>query len=315
MNILFAGTPDFAAQHLKGLLDYVTTKPELNIVGVITQPDKPGKRGKKAIPSSVKRIANATNIPLIQPAKLSAEHIEEFKVDLIIVVAYGQILSSKLLNIPTYGCINVHASILPRWRGAAPIQRSILAGDTETGICIMQMDKGLDTGDILASQTIPIQATDTTHTLSLKLAETGLLRLIDVIDQISTIEAIAQPDAGTTYAHKINKHEAQCNWQKPATELDREIRAFNPDPISFSFLGELRVKIRKALPQTDQDSIKNSSSGEIIRVSKQGVLVTCGTGNLLLKEIQLPIGKGSILTGADILNARTDIVFPGAKFM
>ena len=194
MRILFAGTPEFAATHLKGLLAHAQTN-DNKIVGVITQPDKPGKRGKQAIPSEVKKVAQAAGIPCEQPNKLQFTDIEAYQADLLIVVAYGQILRSDVLNGPRFGCINVHGSLLPRWRGAAPIQRAIEAGDTQTGINVIQMDKGLDTGDVLYSKAMPIGASTTAKTLSDALAPLGVEGLLSVISQIeqNTLQPLPQP--------------------------------------------------------------------------------------------------------------------------
>ena len=306
MNILFAGTPAFAAQHLKQLAER-----GVSFCAVITQPDKPGKRGKKPVPSEVKRVAEQLHLPVLQPAKLTAADITAFAPDLLIVVAYGQILRPDLLALPTHGCINVHASILPRWRGAAPIQRAIEAGDAETGVCIMQMDAGLDTGDVLRQVTCPISPTDTSLTLMEKLSELGVDGLVQTLNDIEQgkLQPLPQPEEGT-YAKKILKQEAQIDWHTDALSIVRKIHAFNPDPVCFSHLNDLRVKFYQAqFVEAD-----NQAPGEILEVSKRGVLVAAKDGAVLLQRLQLPIGKGAILTGSDILNARTDILFPGAIF-
>ena len=312
MRVLFAGTPSFAALHLSGLLAL-----KVNIVGVITQPDKAGKRGKKTIPSEVKKIALANELPIIQPDKLTSADLAPFSPDLLIVVAYGQILKQTVLDLPTYGCLNVHGSLLPRWRGAAPIQRAVLEGDVKTGICIIQMDRGLDTGDILAERTVALQKTTSSKDLIASLPALGIEALNDVMRQIESkrLSPIKQTEEGMTYAHKINKSDALCLWGKTAKEIDRMIRAFNPDPVCFSYLGKLRVKIYTAhIHSEEQNEIGSNCPGTILEVSKKGILVACGLGTILLQRVQLPLGKGSILSGSDVLNARSDIIFPGASF-
>jgi len=305
LRVLFAGTPTFAASHLAGLLSN-----KVNIVGVITQPDKPGKRGKKPIASEVKKLAEKHNLDIIQPEKLKLADIASFEADILIVVAYGQILRQPVLELPTHGCINVHGSLLPRWRGAAPIQRAILEGDDETGICIIQMDKGLDTGEILSTRRYPLKGNESSLDLIENLPALGIDALLEVLNNISNLEPQKQVDEGATYAHKINKQEALCDWQLPCEKVDQMIRAFNPDPICFSFLGDLRVKLYQAEAVPDIDG----KPGDILEVSKKGILVACGSGAILIKRIQLPLGKGSILNGSDVKNARSDILFAGASF-
>ena len=309
MKVLFAGTPAFAARHLSGLL-----ASGVNIVGIITQPDRAGKRGKKPVPSDVKLVALDKNLALVQPSRLSLDEIKKFNADLLIVVAYGQILKTDVLSAPALGCINVHASLLPRWRGAAPIQRAIMAGDRETGICIMQMNEGLDTGKILNRKVVPITSTDTSLSLADKLVPLGIEALLETITGLAsgTVIPNSQLTDGTCYASKITKAEAACRWQRPAEQIERNIRAFNPDPICYTFLGEMRVKLHQASILESHNP--HGLPGEILSVTKKGVTVQCGEGVLLLQRLQLPIGKGSILTGADIINARSDFIHPGAVF-
>ena len=306
---MFAGTPEFAAQHLKGLIDA-----NIDLIGVITQPDKPGKRGKKQISSPVKSLALANGLTVLQPEKLKAAHIEDLKPDLVVVVAYGQILKASFLELPTYGCINVHASLLPRWRGAAPIQRALLAGDAESGICIMQMDKGLDTGDVLAVEGTQISTEDNSLTLSLKLADLGIPALVKTIREIAkgVSRAQVQSEQGVSYAHKISKTEAHIDWHKSSVIIDRAIRAYYPEPTSYTFLDSLRVKIIKA--SIIDPTGKVGKPGEVLEVSKKGVLVSCGEGTLMIKQLQLPLGKGSILSGSDILNSRSDLIHKRSTF-
>lgn len=311
MKVLFAGTPTFASLHLLGLLES-----KINIVGVITQPDKAGKRGKKTIPSEVKKLALSKALPIIQPDKLTAADIAPFSPDLLVVVAYGQILRQAVLDLPSFGCINVHGSLLPRWRGAAPIQRAILEGDSETGICIIQMDKGLDTGDILTQRNVPISNTTNSDELIGTLSQLGIEALIDVIHQIEnqSLRPLLQTEDGMTYAQKIDKAEARCLWEASSKEIDRKVRAFHPDPICFTYLGDLRIKIYQAKVHTQELKKPNESPGTVLELSKKGILVACGQGAILLERVQLPLGKGSILNGSDILNARSDLIFAGARF-
>lgn len=306
MKILFAGTPELAARHLEALL-----KAGHQIPAVITQPDKVGKRGRKQIPSPVKELALDHDLPVTQPDKLRAEDIAQFDADLMVVVAYGQILSRPVLDTPRLGCINVHASLLPRWRGAAPIQHAILAGDSMSGVTIMQMDEGLDTGDILTARELTLDPDETSATLIERLAGIGPPALLDVIDGIAEgrIEPTPQDDRMATYASKIEKVDARLSWHLPATELARAVRAFNPDPVAWTMLNDLRVKIWFARPVTGQDT-----PGTIVDLSKAGVTVACGEDSLLLTSLQLPLGKGSILSGTDILNARKDLLAPGKRF-
>lgn len=312
MNIIFAGTPEFAANHLQGLL-----KQGVAISAVITQPDKPGKRGKQLVPGAVKILAESHQIPVLQPAKLSAADLQKLQPDLLIVVAYGQILRQDLLDTPTHGCINVHGSILPRWRGAAPIQRAVESGDAETGICIMQMDAGLDTGPVLYEARTTIQPTDTSGDLALRLADLGIQGLLHVLAEIEagSSNPIPQLEAGATYAKKILKSEAKLNWVNSAVTLRNKIHAFNPDPVCYCELTHeaktLRVKLHRAsvLPGAGQ-----GAPGEILKVTPQGVEVATADGNLLIEQLQLPLGKGSVLTGRDILNARKDMIYPGIRF-
>ncbi|MCH7742266.1 MAG: methionyl-tRNA formyltransferase [Proteobacteria bacterium] len=308
MKLIFAGTPEFAADHLAVIADS-----HHEITAVITPPDEPGKRGSRLVPSPVKRLASHLGLQVRQPRRINAEDIADLNADLLLVVAYGQILRKDVLQLPRNGCINVHASLLPRWRGAAPIQRAILAGDTETGICIMQMDQGLDTGNILQQQRIPIHANDTTASLTARLAEIGPIALLKAIDQIDTNTSVATPqdDDGMTYASKISKEEARINWHGSSLEISRQVNAFNPDPVAFSYLKDLRVRVWQGR-QTGTG--QRGQPGEITSLSKDGIEVACGEGSLLVSALQLPVGKGTILNGQDMLNARRDLLSPGARF-
>ena len=283
------------------------------MAAVITQPDKPGKRGNRPVASPVKLLASELGLHVRQPERLRADDISDLNADLLLVVAYGQILRNDVLQLPKNGCINVHASLLPRWRGAAPIQRAILAGDTETGICIMQMDQGLDTGDVLLRERVPINADDTSSSLTARLAQIGPTALLKVIHQIDTSTHIASPqsDDGMTYANKISKKEARINWHGSSLEISRQINAFNPDPVAFSYLKDLRVKVWQG---NTRPTSHQGEPGEITRLTKDGIEVACGEGSLLVSALQLPIGKGTILNGQDMLNARRQLLSPGTRF-
>jgi methionyl-tRNA formyltransferase len=307
LKILFAGTPEFAAGFLESLV-----ASDHDVVAVITQPDKPGKRGKRLQASPVKQVAERAKVAVIQPARLALTDIQHLDCDLMLVVAFGQILKPDVLAHPRLGCINVHASILPRWRGAAPIQRAILAGDKESGITLIQMDAGLDTGDMLAKSVVPISPLDTTADLFNKFTNIGqplLLKTLELVDK-GTTKKDPQDNDAATYAHKIQKTEAMIDWQQDAQQVDRVVRAFNPDPIAFSFLDTIRVKVH-AGRMVKSDLCK---PGEILELSSKGLLVGCGNQAYLIEKIQLPLGKGAILSGADMLNGWTDTLKIGSTF-
>jgi methionyl-tRNA formyltransferase len=309
VKIIFAGTPEFAAAHLRALI-----ASEHNVVGVVTQPDKPGKRGKQPVPSAVKQVALAHHLPILQPARLRLLDLQQITTDVIVVVAYGQILRPDVLAYPRLGCINVHGSVLPQWRGAAPVQRAILAGDKTSGVCIMEMDEGLDTGAVLQCIQTPIVPRETSASLFEKLSQLGQKALLDVLSDIAAGQAHATSQVGPpSYARKLEKHEAQIEWSLSAQEIDRHIRGFNPDPVAFTHLQDLRLKVWSAAPEDPAVQVSRYSSepGEILAIEKRGVLVACGTGNLWLESIQIPLGKGSILSAADILNSRKALFTTG----
>lgn len=308
MDILFAGTPDFAAACLNTLITS-----EHRVVGVVTQPDKPGKRGRELKPCPVKQVALNNNVRVVQPERLSVSALKDFKADLMVVAAYGQILTSEVLDLPKFGCINVHTSLLPRWRGAAPVQRAILAGDLQTGVCIMQMEEGLDSGDILAQVNVPVSPVETTESLFRKLQLVGTECLLNTIQQLDegTATPMPQSKTGITYAKKISMAEARINWASPQVQLDRLVRAFNPDPIAYTFMDSHRIKVWQA---EISDPFTGDEPGTIVAVDARGIKVACLDGRFLLTRIQLPIGKGSLLSGQDILNARRDMFKPGKRF-
>ena len=305
LNIIFAGTPDFAARHLAALIDS-----EHKVVAVYSQPDRPAGRGKKLQASAVKQLALEHNIEVYQPVSLKAEEaqqqLRELNADLMVVVAYGLLLPKAVLETPKLGCINVHGSLLPRWRGAAPIQRAIWAGDTQTGVTIMQMDEGLDTGPMLLKASLPIGTDDTSSDLYEKLAELGPKALLECLSTLPGIEAEIQNDNEANYAAKLSKQEAQLDWQQSATQLSRNVRAFNPWPVAFFPLDEQNVKVWKT------SVVKQSGEpGKILQADKQGIVVACGEDALRLEQLQLP-GKKA-MSAADILNARAQWFSPGSK--
>ena len=310
LRIVFAGTPDFAAVSLQALLDS-----SHQVVAVYTQPDRPAGRGRQLTASPVKRLAQLQHIPVFQPTSLkNAEvlaQLTSLDVDLMVVAAYGIILPPLALAIPKYGCINIHASLLPRWRGAAPIQHAILAGDTHSGITIMQMDAGLDTGDMLLKAACDIAPTDTASTLHDRLANLGAKTLLAVLEDLPSIQAQAQKqdNAQASYASKLEKQQARIDWSADAKQLERQVRAFNAWPVAFSELGDHRVRIWLAIA-LDETSIENP--GTIIRATAQGIDVACGKGVLRLLQIQLPGGK--TLPVAEVLKAKTTIFCKNDQF-
>ena len=307
MKIIFAGTPSFAAGYLEALI-----ADDHDVPAVITRPDRLGKRRKQLLASPVKRLAKAAGLNILQPEQLSLADIESIDCDLMIVVAYGDIIRQSVLDHPRLGSVNVHASLLPRWRGAAPVQRALLAGDSTAGITLIQMDAGLDTGDMLASAEVPIDDSDSAADVLGKLAGTGQDLLIKTLAQLAAgnITPVPQNPELVTYAHKIDKQEALLDWQAGATLVDRKVRAFNPSPVAWSFLGKLRVRIHAGRVT----ATARGKAGSILDVTRDGILVGCGEDAFLVTHMQLPLGKGSVLTGADMLNGRTDILYPGACF-
>ncbi len=313
LRIIFAGTPDFAAEHLKALL---TSRHQ--VIAVYSQPDRPAGRGKKLSASPVKEVALAQDIPVYQPLNFKAlEAVAELvalNADLMVVVAYGLILPKVVLDAPRLGCINVHASILPRWRGAAPIQRAIEAGDSETGVTIMQMDVGLDTGDMLSKTCCPILADDTGGSLHDKLISIGTPALIAALDliQAGTIKPEKQDDTLSNYAPKLSKEEAALNWQLPAVELERKVRAFNPFPVAHTKPAgagdDQRIRIWAA---KTVDNTTNAAPGSITQIDHQGLWIACKQGQLILEQLQLP-GKKPMNIG-DILRGHPELFKVGAQ--
>ncbi len=282
MKLIFAGTPPFAAASLAAL---IAAGHEISLV--LTQPDRPAGRGMQPKMSAVKELALAHRLPLFQPERLkNDEHVKrltEVAADAMVVAAYGLILPQAVLDLPAHGCINVHASLLPRWRGAAPIQRAIEAGDAQTGISIMQMDAGLDTGAVLERRAIAIASDDTAATLEEKLAALGAEALVSVLGKLGTIAARPQDAAGATYAAKIAKAEAAIDWRLPAAVLERQIRAFNPYPGASSLFGQMPLKIWRAELETE---FRSREPGRVLAVDASGIVVACGDAALRLTEIQ-----------------------------
>lgn len=318
MKIAFAGTPEFAIPFLEALFNAT----EHEIVAIYTQPDRPAGRGLRLTPTPIKtyaieKIATSVNanIPLIQPNKFSDEGIlqqlQQINPDVFIDVACGLFIPKRVLNLPLYGCVNVHPSLLPRWRGASPIQRAILAGDSETGITIMQMDAGLDTGPIFQQATIKIEENDTTLTLSEKLIQHGVPLLLNTIDKLANnaIQAQPQDNSQQIYAEKITKEEAKIDWHKKAIEIHRMIRAYNPFPIAYTNIEQNICKIYEAqvLPNinTQENNIQeNIACGTILACSQQGIDIQTGNGILRILQLQLPNKK--ILKAKDFLNSTSN---------
>ncbi len=307
LNIIFAGTPDFAAQHLAALISS-----EHTVVAVYCPPDKPAGRGKKLTACATKLLAIEYNILVEQPINFKEDNVQQqlaqYNADVMVVVAYGLLLPEIILNTPRLGCINVHGSLLPKWRGAAPIQRSLEAGDKKTGVTIMQMDKGLDTGDMILTAECTIEDTDTSASLYEKLAQLGPVALIDTLALMATNEhkAVSQDNNLATYAHKLDKAEAELNWQLSANELDRKVRAYIPWPVTqFTFTDNNEKQHRIRVWQASAQEIETTKTvGTIISADKNGIVVVTSTGALCLDVLQLPNKKA--LPVQDILNGRAD---------
>lgn len=297
MKLIFAGTPEFAAQSLRAILST-----ENQVVLVLTQPDRPAGRGMALQPSAVKHVASEHGIEVFQPMTLrdpaAQARLAAIGADAMVVAAYGLILPQTVLDLPRYGCINIHASLLPRWRGAAPIQRAIQAGDTETGVCIMQMEAGLDTGPVLLRESLPITESDTAASLHDKLADLGARLIVNALGNLP-LTPCPQSSDGVTYAAKIDKAEAALDWRLSALQLSRQVRAFNPFPGTLACFDGTSVKVWRAVPEANC-----GAPGTVLSATKDGIVVACGQGALRLCELQKAGGKrlgaGQFLAGAPI---------------
>ena len=299
LRIIFAGTPEFSTHPLQALVDS-----RHRVCAVYTQPDRPAGRGRRLQPSPVKRLAQSHDIPVFQPETLKDprvwDELRALEADLMVVVAYGLLLPPEVLSIPRLGCVNIHASLLPRWRGAAPIQRAILAGDRETGITIIQMDAGLDTGDMLMRASCPIEPDDTAGTLHDKLARLGARTLLEALEAWLARRITPQPqdDTQACYAPKLSKAEACLDWRKPAQQLEREVRAFNPWPVSYTWLAGERLRVWRAQWLPDDVGLP---PGTLIEARREGIDVATGKGVLRLLEVQAAGGKAMAV--GEFLNA------------
>ena len=299
MRIIFAGTPDFSVPVLRALLDS-----RHEVVAVYAQPDRPAGRGRKLKPGPVKQLAEDSGIPVYQPVSLkdadSQQQLAALRPDLMVVVAYGLLLPQAVLDMPNLGCVNLHASILPRWRGAAPIQRAILAGDSETGVCLMQMEAGLDSGPVLAEVRTPIATDEAGGSLHDRLSQLAADLLAEQLDDLAGghLQPVIQDESQVTYAHKLDKGEAGIDWQQDAMAIERRVRAFNPWPVAQARYDGKSLRIWGARAV----DCKGGSPGAVVAAGKQGIDVACGEGCLRLLEIQLPGGKR--LDAAAFLNAR-----------
>ncbi len=310
LKVIFAGTPEFAAEALQALIDSGH-----EVIAVYTQPDRPAGRGRKLTPSPVKLLAQDNDISVYQPISLkdanAQQQLESLGADIMVVVAYGLLLPLAVLEAPRLGCINIHASLLPRWRGAAPIQRAILAGDKETGVTIMQMDEGLDTGDMLMKSVCPISREDTAQSLHDRLAKIGANAVIEVLDQLSQGTASSEPQDNdqANYASKLSKPEAMIDWQRPAIEIEQLVRAFNPWPVAQTEYDGQSMRIWQAHALDNIEA--KLSPGSVIKASKEGIDVACGVGVLRILNAQLPGGKARPVV--DLLNARKELKQPGVR--
>jgi methionyl-tRNA formyltransferase len=287
LKVAFAGTPEFAVPTLQAL-----ASSRHRLIGVLTQPDRPAGRGRELKPGPVKDFSATLGVPVSQPASLKSEaeraELASWKVDVLVVAAYGLILPVAALILPHRGCINVHASLLPRWRGAAPAQRAILAGDTSTGVTIMQMAAGLDTGPVLAQRSFQMSGRETSAVLLAQLAQLGATLLVETLDRLDagTVSAVEQPAAGVTYAAKIGKQEAQVDWRRSAREIDRQVRAFNPWPVAQTLYQGQQLRVWEVEPVEDHSP--PAAPGEVLALERDRLLVRCGEGSLAIARLQLP---------------------------
>ena len=313
LRIAFAGTPEFAVPTLRALADSTHL-----LVGVLTQPDRPAGRGRELTASAVKRVAQELNLPLSQPVTLGSpqacEALERWAPEALVVVAYGLLLPPAVLALPRLGCFNVHASLLPRWRGAAPIQRAILAGDAHTGITIMQMEAGLDTGAILAQQSVAIEPDATAQQLQQQLSTLGAALLLNTLQQaeLALLRPRIQPDQGVTYAPKIDKAEARIDWWRSAEEIGRQVRAFNPWPVAETLWQGRQLRIWEAQAAGQSRVAGEHASfaqpGNILGLEQERLMVQCGQGRLALMKLQLagrrPVSAREFASGQALAGTR-----------
>ncbi len=307
LRIIFAGTPDFSVPPLQALLD----SPH-QVIAVLTQPDRPAGRGRKLSPSPVKQLAVKHEIEVLQPLTLRDESVQariaQLDADLMVVVAYGLILPREVLVMPRLGCLNIHASLLPRWRGAAPIQRAILAGDDETGVAIMQMEAGLDTGPVWHVKRVEIGEKETGGELHDRLSELGAKALMETLPMLESGDAspVSQAEDGIVYADKFSKEEGEIDWEMSAQSISRKVRAFNPWPVAWTGFNGNKLRVWQAQERPGDIA---GMPGEVIAADKQGIVVQCGSGQLVIEILQLP-GK-RVMSAADFLNAHS---IQGARF-
>jgi methionyl-tRNA formyltransferase len=307
LRVAFAGTPDFAVPPLEAL-----RASGHELVGVLTQPDRPRGRGQQLAASPVKQAAQRHGVTVLQPQSLKNEaaraEVAALRADVLVVVAYGLILPQAVLDLPRLGCVNIHASLLPRWRGAAPIQRAILAGDAETGISIMQMDAGLDTGPVLLKRRIPIGENDTGGSLHDKLAALGAPALLEALEGLAggTLRAEPQPSTGVTYAEKLQKAEALVDWSRDAIAIERQVRAFNPWPVAETRLAGEQLRIFMARAQNEDSN--DAAPGTVVAARDDAIVVACGHGALRITELQRagrrPLGARDFLNSCDLAGQR-----------
>lgn len=306
MRVIFAGTPDFAASALAALIEAGH-----EILVVLTQPDRSKGRGMKLTPSPVKTLALQHNLPVWQPENLKDEAVQQqlrdLQADVVVVAAYGLLLPAAVLSIPEHGCLNIHASLLPRWRGAAPIQRAIEAGDVESGVCIMQMDVGLDTGDVLLSRNTPIMDDTTAAQLHDALAVIGAEAIVEALAKLPELIAVPQPEIGVTYAQKLSKADAEIDWALGVKQIHNKIRALNPVPGAWSSLNGQVIKIWAS---TVLEQSNNAAIGSIIAADKQGIAVQTGEGVVLITELQASGSKR--MAAAAFVAGHADLL--GQKF-
>jgi methionyl-tRNA formyltransferase len=301
-RVIFAGTPEFAVASLQALIDSGATP-----CAVLTQPDRPAGRGKSVTASPVKKLAEEHGILILQPRSLRDEaavaELRELRSDIMVVAAYGLILPQEVLDIPRAGCLNVHASLLPRWRGAAPIQAAVLAGDQKSGVCLMSMEAGLDTGAVYLRKEVPIGERESAGELHDRLASAGARLLAQNLNSIvdGELAAVAQDDSAATYAPKIQTADAEILWSRPAAEIDRVIRAYNPVPGAWFMLGDSRIKCWRARPCKASDA----PAGSVLATDADGIVIACGDGALRLESLQRP-GKRAVTAGE--FAAQSDLV-------